>query len=181
MRQKPDRPPTAQDTAARRGESPDEVLDRNVGELLQELRVSITGVQVLFAFLLTLPFSDRFGSLGAVGVTLYTVALVSTALSTLTLIAPVSFHRVVFRRQAKEALVESGDRLLLVGLALLGVAICSAVVLVLDVVLGRGAAVAGGVLVAGVAVATWYVLPLAVRRRDAGRGRPDGPALGSRP
>jgi O-antigen/teichoic acid export membrane protein len=155
-------------TAERRGESPDQVLDRNLAELLQELRVAFTGVQLLFAFLLTLPFQARFDSLDDVGLVVYTVTLLSTALATLTLIAPVSFHRLVFRRQQKAALVAVADRLLLTGLALLLLAITSATLLVLDVALGRPSAVVGAVVVAGFGVVLWYVLPVRQRRRGLG-------------
>ena len=164
-----------QRTAERRGESADQVLDRNLSELLQELRVAFTGVQLLFAFLLTLPFQSRFGSLDDVGLTVYTVTLLSTALATLTLIAPVSFHRLVFRRQQKAALVATADRLLLTGLALLLLAITSATLLVLDVALGRPSAVVGAVVVAVFGVVLWYVLPFRQRRRG-----PDGD-VGPRP
>ena len=155
-----------QRTADLRGETTDQVLDRNLNELLQELRVAFTGVQLLFAFLLTLPFQARFERLDDVGLTVYTVTLLSTALATLTLIAPVSFHRLVFRRRQKAALVEVADRLLLTGLALLLLAITSATLLVLDVALGRPSAVAGAVVVAVFGVVLWYVLPL--RRRRVG-------------
>ena len=154
-----------QRTARERDETPDEVLDRNTGELLQELRVTITGVQVLFGFLLTLPFSYRFGELDGWQTALYTVTLMATALSTLALIAPVSFHRLVFRRRERAALVRVGDRLLVVGLGLLLLAVVSAVLLVLDVVLGATAAAVGGGVVAGTGLTTWYLLPMRVRGR----------------
>ncbi|WP_237496382.1 DUF6328 family protein [Modestobacter sp. L9-4] len=157
-----------QRTAERRGETPDQVLDRNLSELLQELRVAFTGVQLLFAFLLTLPFQARFDQLDEVGVAVYTVTLLSTALATLTLIAPVSFHRLVFRRHRKAALVAVADRLLRTGLALLLLAITSATLLVLDVALGRPSAVAGAVVVAAFGVVLWYVLPVSQRRRGPG-------------
>src|SRR3954462_14517182 len=106
-------------TARARGETVHQVLDRNLAELLQELRVAITGVQILFAFLLGLAFTARFAMLSGYQVTVYTVALMSTALATIVLIAPVSFHRMVFRRRQKAALVMVADRLLMVGLGLL--------------------------------------------------------------
>src|SRR4051812_9610623 len=155
-------------SARSRGESLDQLLDRNLGELLQELRVAITGVQILFAFLLGLAFTARFGSLPAFERIVYTVALLSTALATIVLIAPVSFHRLLFRRRRKAALVAVADRLLLVGLGLLMLAISSAALLVLDVALGRTAGIVGGSLVAAVAVLIWYVLPLWVRRTPLG-------------
>jgi hypothetical protein len=151
-------------TARARGETVHQVLDRNLGELLQELRVAITGVQILFAFLLGLAFTARFATLGGFEIGLYTVALMSTALATIVLIAPVSFHRLVFRRRQKAALVAVADRLLLAGLGLLVLAISSAVLLILDVVLGRWQGLVGGALVALAGGLTWYALPIWARR-----------------
>src|SRR3954449_6157362 len=151
-----------------RGETVHQVLDRNLAELLQELRVAITGVQILFAFLLGLAFTARFATLGGFELALYTVALLSTALATIVLIAPVSFHRLVFRRRKKAALVAVTDRLLLVGLGLLVVAISSAVLLILDVALGRWQGLAGGGLIALTGLLTWYALPVWVRRTGLG-------------
>jgi Family of unknown function (DUF6328) len=155
-------------SAESRGETVDQVLDRNVAELLQELRVAFTGVQILFAFLLSLAFAQRFQDLDGFGLAVYTTALMSTALATLVLIAPVSFHRLVFRRRQKAALVVVADRLLIVGLALLIPAISSSVLLILDVALGRAAAGVGSSLTVLVALLTWYALPLAVRRSGHG-------------
>ncbi len=154
--------------ARARGETVDRVLDRNLNELLQELRVAITGVQILFAFLLGLAFTARFGTLGTFEVTVYTVALLSTALATIILIAPVSFHRLVFRRRQKAALVVVADRFLMTGLGLLVVAISSAVLLILDVVLGTWQGLAGGGLVGIAGLLTWYALPVWARRSGLG-------------
>jgi hypothetical protein len=153
-------------TAEARGQTPDEVLDRNLAELLQEMRVVITGVQVLFAFLLTMAFTARFDELGVFGTTVYTVTLLSTASATLVLIAPVSFHRTLFRQQRKQQLVAFADSALLVGLALLFLGIASAVLLVLDVVLGRWPAVAGCSFVVLLGVVAWYLIPRRHRRTD---------------
>jgi Family of unknown function (DUF6328) len=161
-------PSAAVRTAESRGETVDQVLDRNLAELLQELRVAFTGVQILFAFLLSLAFTQRFGDLDGFDLAVYTVALMSTALATLVLIAPVSFHRIVFRRRQKAALVDAADRLLVVGLAALIPAISSAVLLILDVALGRGPAIVGCALTASVGLLTWYALPLAIRRSGHG-------------
>jgi hypothetical protein len=150
--------------AVARGQTPEEVLDRNLAELLQEMRVAITGVQILFAFLLTLPFSARFGDLGAFGTTVYTVTLLSTATAMLVLIAPVSFHRTLFRQRRKQELVAFADGALLVGLALLLLGIAAAVLLVLDVVLGRWPALACCAFVVVLGLVAWYVLPLHHRR-----------------
>jgi Family of unknown function (DUF6328) len=139
-----------------------------VAELLQELRVALTGVQILFAFLLSLAFTQRFDELGRFDLTVYTVALLSTAFATMLLIAPVSFHRIVFRRRQKAALVVVADRLLMVGIALLVPGVSSAVLLILDVVLGRWQALVGSSATALVGLLLWYVLPLAIRH--SGRG-----------
>jgi hypothetical protein len=151
-------------TARERGETVHQVLDRNLNELLQELRVAFTGVQVLFAFLLGLAFTARFARLGRFELTLYTVSVMATALATVALIAPVSFHRMVFRRRQKAVLVAVADRLLLVGLGLLVVAITSAVLLILDVALGRWQGLVGGGAVALAGLLTWYALPIWARR-----------------
>jgi hypothetical protein len=155
-------------SAESRGETVDQVLDRNLNELLQELRVAFTGVQILFAFLLTLAFTQRFQDLDGFDLAVYTTALMATALATLVLIAPVSFHRLVFRRRQKAALVIVADRLLIVGLALLIPAISSSVLLILDVALGRAPAIVGSSLTVLVGLLTWYALPLAIRRSGHG-------------
>jgi hypothetical protein len=160
-------------SARARGQSPAEVLDRNVDELLQETRVGTAGVQFLFAFLLTLPFADRFEDLTAFHRDVYTVALLGTACSAIVLIAPVPFHRVLFRQHEKAAVVSFADRALLVGLVLLLAAIASAVLLVLDVVLGRAAGIAGCALVVVLGSGTWFVLP-GVRRARSGDAPADG-------
>jgi hypothetical protein len=139
------------------------VLDRNVNEVLQEIRVAITAVQVLFAFLLTLPFQARFADLGVFGTAVYSVTMTSTGLATVVLIAPVSFHRMLFRRRQKAAIVQFADRSLMIGLGLLLVGVVSAVLLVLDVVLGRWPAIAVCAAIGVVGLTTWYLLPL--RRR----------------
>jgi Family of unknown function (DUF6328) len=155
-------------TAESRGETVDQVLDRNVNELLQELRVAFTGVQILFAFLLSLAFTQRFEELDGFDLVVYTMALMSTALATMVLIAPVSFHRLVFRRRQKAALVVVADRMLIVGLAILNFAISSSVLLILDIALGRWQAIVGCSLTALVGLLTWYALPLVVRHNGQG-------------
>jgi hypothetical protein len=161
-------PAAAVQTAESRGETVDQVLDRNVSELLQELRVAFTGVQILFAFLLGLAFTQRFSHLSGFDLGVYTVALMSTAVATMIFLAPVSFHRIVFRRRQKFALVMVADRLLVIGLALLIPAIASAVFLILDVVLGRWQAILGASLTTAVGLVTWYALPLTLRSSGQG-------------
>lgn len=154
-------------SARARGETPDEVLDRNVNELLQELRVVLTGVQILFAFLLTLAFTARFSDLGTFATTVYTITLMSTATATVILIAPVSYHRQLFREHRKEQLVEFAGRALVIGLALIMIGISSAVLLVLDVVLGRWPAIAACGFVLLIGAVAWYAVPLLQRRHRA--------------
>jgi hypothetical protein len=153
-------------SARARGERPEEVLDRNVDELLQETRVATAGVQFLFAFLLALPFTPRFESLDSFHENVYTVTLLSTACAAVVLIAPVSYHRVLFRQHEKAAVVTFADRALMVGLVLLLVGIASAVLLVLDVVLGRGAGIAGCALILLLAAGLWFALPGVRRARS---------------
>jgi Family of unknown function (DUF6328) len=153
------------DSARQRGEAPHETLDRNVGELLQETRVATAGVQFLFAFLLTLPFTQRFGSLTGFQRDLYPLTLLSTTCAAIVLISPVAFHRVLFRQHEKQAVVTYADRALLCGLVLLLIGIASAVLLVLDVVLGRSWAVAACALITVLAVGLWFAVPAARRGR----------------
>ena len=142
-----------------RSETPLERWDRNFSELLQELRVAQTGVQVLFAFLLTLPFTDRFERITGLQRGTYVVTLVAAAAATALLIAPVSYHRLVFRQGRKPQLVRTGSKLATLGLGCLLVAMLCAVLLVVGVVLG--APLAGGIVavLAVLYVFLWYVLP----------------------
>src|SRR4029450_1625556 len=102
-----------------REESEEERADRNLSDLLQELRVALPGVQVLFAFLLTVPFTQRFDSLSEFEKDLYFGVLISVALATVLLVAPTAGHRILFRRQQKEFIVSLSNRLALAGLLLL--------------------------------------------------------------
>ncbi|GII21662.1 DUF6328 family protein [Planosporangium mesophilum] len=156
-----------------RTETPTERADRNFNELLQELRVAQTGVQILFAFLLTLPFTQNFARITEQQRTVYLGTLIATALATSCLIAPVSRHRLLFRRRRKPELVDEGSRLAIAGLAFLLVAVVGSVYLVFDVVVDTGvAAVVAGAIGAWL-VLIWYVLPLLQRRKlpreDPGR------------
>lgn len=150
-----------------------ERADRNMGELLQELRVAQTGVQILFAFLLTMPLQARFEKLDRVERGVFMTSLILSALATACLIAPVAHHRVLFRRRVKDWLVHSANRMALAGLALLALAISSAVQLVLDLVMGRAASVGIAGALALVLVVVWWGVPLA-RRAEAERREEDG-------
>jgi hypothetical protein len=140
-------------------------LDRELGELLQELRVTLPGVQVLFAFLLTVPFSDRFERLSNADQRLFVGALAGAAVSSAFLIAPSAFHRLLFREGYKEWLVLIANRLAIVGMVFLAMSMTCALWLVADVIYGSTVASA----VAGCAGATfitlWYVVPAVHRAR----------------
>ncbi|MGH3388579.1 MAG: DUF6328 family protein [Actinomadura sp.] len=138
--------------------------DRNFTELLQELRVAQTGVQILFAFLLTLPFSAGFGQASGVDRLVYVATLIAAAVATALLIAPVSHHRLVFRKGRKPELVRTASALAQSGLAALLLAIIGAAFVVLDVVAGLGWAVALAGALAVLYVGLWYALPAFVRR-----------------
>lgn len=149
-----------------RHESEDEKDDRRYDELLQELRVAQTGVQFLFAFLLTLAFTQRFPQITDLQLTLYVVTLVATAVAAALLIGPVPFHRIVFRRGLKPRLVAGADLMARGGLAMLLVAINGAILLILDVALGgTWPFVISAVLVLWF-VLIWYVVPLTARERS---------------
>jgi len=148
------------------GETEAERLNRNFNELLQEVRVAQNGVQILFAFLLTLPFTQRFGELDGERVTAYGISIVGAALAAVTLVAPVSYHRLAFRMGRKPDIVRYTAILAQLGLVLLGIALVAACFLVADVVLGTRWGIGFGVLVAGIAVVLWYVIPLAHREQE---------------
>ncbi len=147
-----------------RRETEAERLDRNWNELLQELRVTQTGVQILTGFLLTLPFQGSFDDLDGYQRALFLVLVVLAVLTTGLIVAPVSLHRIMFRKHLKRELVESGDRLARAGLVALALTISGAAMLVFDVVVGRteGRVVGFGAL--GVLAVLWLVVPLVLTR-----------------
>ncbi|MBJ7456279.1 MAG: hypothetical protein JHC74_09480 [Thermoleophilia bacterium] len=146
--------------AVQRDETGAERSDRQLQELLQELRVTLPGVQVIFAFLLTVPFTARFDRATGFQRDTYFVTLLSTAVATVLLVAPTALHRLRFGRGQKEDIVQVAHVLMLWGLAALALAMASAVLLVTDVLFGRSTAwlTAGGLL--ALIVALWLVLPL---------------------
>lgn len=150
-----------------REESDQERIDRNLQEMLGELRVALPGVQVLFAFLLVVPFNQRWGQVTDFQKTLYLITLLCTTASTICLIAPTAHHRLEFRRQHKELIVQTGNRIVIAGLMLLAVAMTGAVLLVADVVYGRTTTIAAASGVALAFAVLWYAVPL--RRMAAGR------------
>jgi len=150
----------------RSGETEAERADRNFTELLQELRVAQTGVQVMFAFLLTIPFQARFSELDTFGLVAYGTAILSSALAAACLIAPVALHRMLFRRQAKDWVVARASVLANVGVGFLALAIVSALALVLDVVYSRTWSVIIAAAMAALLVTLWWGVPLARRARE---------------
>lgn len=158
-----------------RDESVHTRLDRNYSELLQELRISETGVQVLFGFLLAISFQQRFAEIDNVQKVVYVTTLLCCALSIGLLVAPVAYHRVVFRRGLKDKLVRAASGFVIAGTSFMLLAIIGSVLLILDFAIGRVfAAVAASILMA-LFVALWVVLPLTVIRR-ANHGEPIGAA-----
>jgi O-antigen/teichoic acid export membrane protein len=155
-----------------RDESRAERYDRNLSELLQELRVAGIGVQVLFGFLLSLPFTNRFTLLDHDERRLYAGTLVAAALAVALLVAPVAYHRLVFRRHQKGRLLRFAQWTAVLGLACTAVTIGGAFTLVMMVVLdGVAVPLVVGGLVAAYAL-LWLVIPLHARR---GRDGSDGP------
>jgi len=134
--------------------------DRNFSELLQELRVAQTGVQILFAFLLTLSFMDRFTGIDAFARGVYVFTLVVAAVTVALFVAPVALHRLLFQRGRKRELVRAGHRLALAGLGSLGCTVLAGILLVLDVVLDRVLAMTVTGALLAVFVALWVGLPL---------------------
>lgn len=155
-----------------RHETPLERLDRNWNEILQELRVTQTGIQILTGFLLTVPFQARFADLSTGQRTFYLVLVVLAAVTTGLMVAPVSLHRWLFRRHAKSTLVSGADRLMRAALVCFAFVVSGVVLLVFDVVVDRTAALlaAGGLLL--FLVTAWFVLPAVLSAR-AGRRAAD--------
>jgi hypothetical protein len=150
---------------SRAEETDAERADRNLVELLQELRVAALGVQVLFGFLLSLPFTSRFSQLDATQRALYGISIGSSAIATALLVTPVAYHRLVFRQHQKEQLLRVSNGLALGGLAAVGIAITTALSLIFDVVYrGLPAALAGGAIIAAY-LFVWVLLPVSGRRR----------------
>jgi hypothetical protein len=147
-----------------RQESQAERDDRNLSELIQELRVAGLGVQVLFGFLLSLPFTTQFSHLSGEQRDLYLTCVVLSAVATILLIGPVAYHRLVFRRGMKEQLVRFANRLAILGLAAVGLAVLSAVLLVLWYVAGAASGYVVTAIVGIVLAALWFAVPLASRR-----------------
>ncbi len=147
-----------------RTETEAERLDRNWSTLLQELRVTQTGVQLLTGFLLTLPFQQRFDQLDELMRSVYAATVACSVAATLALVAPVAMHRMLFRQHRLKTLVSAAHRLAYAGLLLLGLALVGVTLVVFDVVYGRGAATLAGAVALGAFAILWVTLPLLMRR-----------------
>ena len=141
--------------AGQRSETPLKRADRNFAELLQELRVAQTGVQILFAFLLSLAFTQRFATLGATERGIYIATLAASALTGALLVAPVMVHRLLFQRGFKRELVRIGHRFAVAGLCGLLAAVVGGLLLVLEVFFGGSAAVVTGAALATLFASLW--------------------------
>jgi hypothetical protein len=150
---------------ARPGETDEERADRNFGDLLQELRVTQTGVQILFGFLLTMPLQARFDRLDAYEKTLLVIAVLLLASATAFIIAPVAWHRALFRHRLKPQIVDVASLFAKCGLTTLGLGIVTSMLLMLDLVLPRWAALVLGGALAVLLLALWAVSPV-LRRRE---------------
>lgn len=149
-----------------RDETPSERLDRNLEELMAGLRVALPGVQVLFAFLLVLPFQQRFEDVTRFQEDVYFATLLCTAAASILLIAPSARHRVQFRRQDKEYIVLTANRLAIAGLAFLGLAMTGAILLISDYLFSAPVAAISTTLVAIALAWAWFASPLARRLRS---------------
>jgi hypothetical protein len=149
-----------------RNESQAQRDDRNLAELLQELRISGLGVQVLFGFLLSLPFTMRFARLSHGQRELYLASLLLSAVATALLLGPVAYHRLVFRRQQKEPLVRAASVMATLGLAAVGLAISAAVLLASSTVATGVPAAVITVFVAMLFGGLWFAFPYTRRRRE---------------
>jgi hypothetical protein len=155
-----------------REESEDARLDRNLGELLQELRVALPGVQVLFAFLLAVPFQRNFTEITPFQEKVYFATLLSTAVSAALLISPTAYHRLTFHLQQKRRLVLLSNRLAIAGLGFLALAMTGAIMLITDVLFGALATVVFSLAAALMFAVLWGLLPL---RRRLVLAREEGP------
>jgi O-antigen/teichoic acid export membrane protein len=153
-----------------RDETPLERVDRNMQELNGELRVVVTGVQVLFAFLLVVPFDTGFRGIGGFERAVYLVTLIFAALAAVCTIAPSAQHRFLFRYDDKPRLVYISNRVVIAGLACLAVAMCGSLLLVATKLFGVAAGAVTTIAVAAAFGVLWFAMPLR-RRRALGKAR----------
>jgi hypothetical protein len=143
------------------GDLPEEMINRNWTELVQELRSTQTGVQVLTGFLLTVPFSDKFDSLDPVERTAYLLVLSGAVAATAAILSPIAYHRILFRRGRRPWLVQTANQVARAGLVLVALTTCGVVFLTFHIAVGR----TGGVVASTVAFLGYLVLWVAVPLR----------------
>jgi hypothetical protein len=163
----PDRKPHAPDD--NRDETPDEKLDRNTIELLNELRIAGSGIQILFAFLLVVPFNAGWTKTTSFERTVYFVTLVLVASAAVLLLAPPIHHRLLFRHHEKRYLVTSGNRLAIAGMAFLWLGFTGILVVLSDYVVGGAAPIVVGLVTLVAVGGLWFGLPLLRRTREPHR------------
>ena len=152
------------------GESERERLDRNLEQLMTELRVAMPGVQILFAFLLSVPFTQRFADVTDFQRDVYLVSIVSAGVATGFLIAPTAYHRMTFRRGEKRHLVFTANIWVIIGLLALAVAMVAAVLLVCDFLFDSTLATIVAVGLGGLYIGLWFIFPLMRRLPLGDRG-----------
>jgi hypothetical protein len=163
-----------------RSETELERYDRNLSELLSELRVALPGVQVLFAFLLVAPFNQRFSTVSHFERRLYFATLMCTLLASILLIAPTLVHRLEFRRGRKAYVVQTANRLMIAGLSVFAIAMTLAVLLITHYLFGAATAAVTTAIVVLAFALVWFALPLRRRRRtDTDQLRSPRPPAGA--
>jgi hypothetical protein len=150
----------------RTGEDEHERQAREIAELLQELRVMLPGVQVLFAFLLTVPFSVRFESVTPLQQIVFFGTLVCTALSAGLLLAPSAHHRLLWRKHAREHRLRVANRLAIAGMVLLVVAMVGVMFVITDIIFGSTAAAGATAVISGFFLYVWFVMPIRYRLKE---------------
>jgi heme O synthase-like polyprenyltransferase len=144
----------------------EEDLDRELIELLNELRVALPGVQVLFAFLLTVPFTQRFGRVTQTQQDAYLVALLATLVGSVLLIAPSAYHRIQWRQRDKEQMLRTSNRLAIAGSVFLAIGMTASVFLIIDLIFKQTVTAVVTAVAAGLFAWFWYALPLSRRLRS---------------
>jgi hypothetical protein len=148
----------------RPGETEEQRADRNFVDLLQELRVAQTGVQILFGFLLTVPLQARYAGLDGYEKSLLVLAVLFLAVATTSIIAPVAWHRALFRHQLKREIVDAASVFAKLGLTALALGVVTSLLFMLDLVVPRWLAIVLAASLAVLILTTWLVLPLQRRR-----------------
>jgi hypothetical protein len=162
-----DMPKDAAPPRTDRDETENERLDRNWNEILQELRVTQTGTQILTGFLLAVAFQPRFTELDDYQLAVYLTLVITAALATALALAPVSLHRALFRQGAKKRIVDTGNWILKLTLALVAIVLSGTALLIFDFVLNRGAGLIAGSVTLLIIAITWLVVPFTLgRSRD---------------